>query len=436
METAEINVQIEEVGPCKKLLKIEVPKESIETEWEKRFAEACRIAELPGFRKGRAPKKLVEKRFGEQIKEDVKQAVVSDTYQKVIEKNNINPIGLPEFSDINFEPDKPLNFKVTLEVKPTFDIENYRGIRLIRKSAAVTDADVEKALNSIAEQKAQLSVVEDGKIEYKDHVICDCQIKIGKDVIWQDSDIEILASNPLLTGVDAPGLASALVGMSSGEGCEASVKLGDAFPVEEHRGKNATVVVTIKEIKRPKVPEIDDELAKQFDFDSVDELKIFLRERLERDKQNWVQQNLKSQLYERLFDMVNLDLPRDMIARQSERRLRQRQLELLYKGFPVDKVRKETEHLRNASEASVIRDVKQSFIIEQIADKEKLYVTETDIENRIVEMANAYRTTPAKLRRQLEKEDNISTLRFAMREEKVISLLMKDAVIEDEPPEK
>ncbi|HLG30537.1 MAG TPA: trigger factor [Candidatus Brocadiales bacterium] len=432
METAEINVQIEEVGPCKKLLKIEVPKENVETEWEKRFDEVCRVAELPGFRKGRAPKKLVEKRFGEQIKEDVKQSVVSDSYQKAIEKNDINPIGLPEFSDIDFDPGKPLNFKVTLEVKPTFSIENYRGIRLIRKSSTVTDKEIEKALTNIAVQKAQLIVVEDGKIGHTDHVICDCQVKIGKDVIWQDSDIEILASNPLVTGVDAPGLASDLVEMSSGKQCEVSVKLVDAFSVEEHRGKNATLVLTIKEIKRPKVPKIDDELAKQFDFDSLDELKKHLHERLEREKQAWVQQNLTSQLYEKLFDMANFDLPKDLIARQSERRLRRYQLDLLYKGTPVDKIRKETEYLKNASEESVIRDVKLSFILEQIADKEKLYTTEADIENRIVEMANAHRTTPAKLRRQLEKDGDISNLRYTMREEKVINLLMKDAVLEDE----
>ena len=435
METANINVQIEEVGPCKKLLKIEVPKENIEIEWGKRFAEVCRIAELPGFRKGRAPKKLVEKRFNEQLKEDVKQAVISDSYQKAIEKNNINPIGLPEFSDIDFDPGKPLNFKVTLEVKPTFNIENYKGIKLIRKSTTVTDEDIEKALNNIAIQKAQLTVVEGGKIGHTDCVICDCQVKIGKDVIWQDSDIEIIASNPIVTGVDAPGLGSTLNGMSSGEQCKVSVKLIDTFPVKEQHGKNATLVLTVKEIKRPTVPKIDDELAKQLDFDSLDELKKRLQERLERDKQAWVQQNLTSQLYNKLFDTASLDLPKDLIARQVERRLRQYQLELLYKGTPVDKIREETERLKNASEESVVRDIKLSLILEQIADKEKLYATETDVENRIIEMANAYRTTPARLRKQLEKDDDISNLRCAVREKKVIDLLMKSAAIEDELPE-
>lgn len=435
MEAAEINVQIEEVGPCKKLLKIEVPKENVETEWQKRFAEVCRIAELPGFRKGHAPKKLVERRLGEQIKEDVKQAVISDSYQKAIEKSEIVPVGVPEFSDIDFNPDKPLNFKVTLEVKPMFNIENYRGIRLVKKSDALTDEEIEKALNNIAMQKAQMVVVEGGKIGHTDQVICDCQVKIGKDVIWQDSDIEWMASNPLVTGVDAPGLASTLIGTTSGEQCKVDVKLLDAFPVEEHRGKGATLVLTIKEIKRPKVPNIDDGLAKQLDFDSLDELKKHLRVRLERNKQAWVQQNLTTQLYEKLFNMVSFDLPEDLIARQSERKLRQRQLELLYRGTPVDEVRKETEYLRSLSEEFVIRDVKLSFIFEQIADKERLYVTETDIENRIVEMANAYRTTPVRLRKQLEKEGDISTLRSTMREGKVLNFLMNNAIIEDESPE-
>jgi trigger factor len=435
LETTDINVEIEDVGPCKKLLKIEVPKEEVETEWEKRFADVCRIAELPGFRKGHVPKKLVEKRFGDQIKEDVKQAVVSDSYQKAIEKNEISPIGSPEFDDIDFDPGKPLNFKVTLEVKPVFNIENYQGLKLTRKSATVTDEEIKKTLDNIVMQKAQMNVVEDGKIGHADQVICDCQVEMGKDVIWQDSDIELMAANPLVTGVDAPGLSSSLIGMSTGEQCTSTVKLIDAFPVEEHRTKNATMVLTIKEIKRPHVPKIDDELAKQLDFDTLDELKKHLNERMARDKGSWVQQNLTAQLYDKLIEMANFDLPEDLIARQAERKLQQFQVELLSKGTPTNKIQSEMENLRNASEESVVRDIKLSFILLQIAEKEKFYATETDIENRIAEMANAYRTTRAKLIKQLEKEDNIPNLRYAIREEKVMDFLMKNAIIEDESSE-
>ncbi len=144
-----MNIEIEEVGPCKKLLKIEIPKEAIEGEWQKQLGEVSRMAKLPGFRKGKAPRKLLEKNYGDKIMDDVKRAVVSDSYQQAIENNKLSPVGDPDISDIDLELGKPLKFEVTLEVLPTFELGEYKGMQLKSKSVSVTDEDIDKALETI-----------------------------------------------------------------------------------------------------------------------------------------------------------------------------------------------------------------------------------------------------------------------------------------------
>ncbi|MCP4265243.1 MAG: trigger factor family protein, partial [Candidatus Brocadiaceae bacterium] len=160
-----MNVEIEEVGPCKKLLKIEIPKETIEGEWQKQLKEVSRMAKVPGFRKGKAPRKLLEKNYGDKIMDDVKRAIVSDSYQQAIEKNKLSPVGDPDISDIDLELGKPLKFEITLEVLPTFELGEYKGMQLKSKPVSVTDEDIDKALETISKQKAQLTVVKTGKVK-------------------------------------------------------------------------------------------------------------------------------------------------------------------------------------------------------------------------------------------------------------------------------
>ncbi len=154
-----MNIEIEEVGPCKKSLKIEIPKERIEDEWQKQLNEVSRMAKLPGFRKGKAPRKLLEKKFSDRIIEDVKRAVVSESYQQALEGNKLSPIGDPDVGDIDLELGKPLKFKITLEVLPTFELGDYKGMQLKKKSVSVTDEDIENALKAVSRQKTQLAVV-------------------------------------------------------------------------------------------------------------------------------------------------------------------------------------------------------------------------------------------------------------------------------------
>ena len=426
-----MNIEIEEIGPCKKLLKIEIPKETIEGEWQKQLREVARMAKVPGFRKGKAPRKLLEKNYGDKIMDDVKRAVVSDSYQQAIENNKLSPVGDPDVGNIDLELGKPLKFEITLEVLPTFELGEYKGMQLKSKPVSVTDEDIDKALETISKQKAQLTVVKTGKVKAEDFIICDCEVGINGEVVWSDQELEVMVSGSHVTDITVLDLKDNLVGTKSGDKISVDVELGDNFSLEQHRNKSAKMEISIKEIKRPKSLKIDDELAKQVGYDSLGELKEFMLQRLEMEKKRMAEGEMQEQISSKLIEMADFEMPEDMIKHHTNERLYKYQHDLVNKGTPQEEIEKHTEDMKSASEESVVRDFKMSLVLEHIAEKERIFVTEDDVNRRISEMAGMYGMDAAGMKKQLEKMNSMSNLRHQLREAKTLNLLMKEANTEE-----
>jgi len=426
-----MNIEIEEVGPCKKLLKFDIPKETIDDEWQKQLKEVSKMAKVPGFRKGKAPRKLLEKNYGDKIMDDVKRAVVSGSYQQAIEENKLSPIGDPDIGNFDLELGKPLKFEITLEVLPTFELGDYKGMKLQRKPVSVTDEDIDKALETISKQKAQLTIVKTGKVKVEDFIICDCEVGINDEVVWSDQELEVMVSGSHVADINVPDLKDRLVGAKSGDKVSVDVELGDSFSVEQHRNKSAKMEISIKEIKRPKSPKIDDELAKQVGYDTLGELKEFMSKRLEMEKKRMAEGEMQEQISSKLIEMADFEMPEDMIKHHTNERLHKYQLDLVNKGTPQEEIEKHTEDMKSASEEAVVRDFKMSLVLEHIAEKERIFVTEDDVNRRISEMAGMYGLDAAGMKKQLEKMNSMSNLRHQLRESKTLNLLMKEANIEE-----
>lgn len=431
-ENEGLSVTVEDVGPCKKRLAIEVPKEKIRDEFERRFQGLRTTASIPGFRRGKAPRSVIERQFGKQVEEEVKGALIWDTYQEAIGRHKLEPIGSPELGEVEFDPDRALKFDVTLEIKPTFELKEYKGLRLKKRSAAVTEEEVESALRNISLSRMQLVTEEDGEVEGGDQAICDYKVFVDGELVYQDEEVPVWVSRRLVADIPVPELLVALKGARCGETREAKTNLGSKFRLPDYRNKEATLEITVREIKRPRAPEIDDALAKQFGASSLEELKDNVRKRLEVDKKRWVEDDLRAQVYQKLVDMADFDLPEDLIAAQTDERLYRYKMELLQRGIPIEEIDKEAERLKSESHEAVVRDLKLSFVLEGIADRERIFVTEQEVERRIQEMAIVYQMAPTKMRRELEKRGSISALRHQIRESKVMDFLLKEAAIETE----
>ncbi len=434
-KTEGLSITVEDIGPCKKRLAIETPKEKIEGEFEKRFKQLRATANVPGFRKGKVPRGVIERQFGGQIEEEVKGSLIRDAYEEAVDQYKLEPIGSPEFGEIEFDPKKSLKFSITLEVRPTFEARDYKGMKLKRRSAAVTPEEVEAALKNISISKMQLVTEEKGDVQGGDQVICDYKVLVDGKVIHEDEEVALWPSGGMVADIPAPELLVALKGAKSGEKREAQVNLGTKFRLPEYRGKEATLEIAVREIKRPRAPEMNDELAKQFGAPSLDELRKNVHERLEIDKKRWVEEDLQTQVYQKLVDMADFELPADLVDAQTGERLYRYKMELLQKGMPMEEVEKEGEKLENTSHEIAIRDLKLSLVTDNIADKEKIYVTEQEVEKKIQEMAVVYQTTPPKMRHELEKHGSLATLRHQMKDSKVMDLIKKEAEIVDEQTE-
>jgi len=393
--------------------------------------EVARMAKVPGFRKGKAPRKLLEKNYGDKIMDDVKRAVVSGSYQQAIEENKLSPIGDPDIGNFDLELGKPLKFEITLEVLPTFELGDYKGMKLQRKPVSVTDEDIDKALETISKQKAQLTIVKTGKVKVEDFIICDCEVGINDEVVWSDQELEVMVSGSHVADINVPDLKDRLVGAKSGDKVSVDVELGDSFSVEQHRNKSAKMEISIKEIKRPKSPKIDDELAKQVGYDTLGELKEFMSKRLEMEKKRMAEGEMQEQISSKLIEMADFEMPEDMIKHHTNERLHKYQLDLVNKGTPQEEIEKHTEDMKSASEEAVVRDFKMSLVLEHIAEKERIFVTEDDVNRRISEMAGMYGLDAAGMKKQLEKMNSMSNLRHQLRESKTLNLLMKEANIEE-----
>ncbi|HHT9158079.1 MAG TPA: trigger factor, partial [Candidatus Tripitaka californicus] len=401
---------------------------------KKRLEELKGSLALPGFRKGKAPKGLIERQFSKQVQEDVRNSLLSNFYQQAIEQNKLEPIGEPEFDNIDFDTSKPLNFQVTFEVKPSFELEGYKGLQLKKKSGEVTPEELQSALSRVGLSRMQLVSVEGGEVLAQDQVLCDYRVEVEGKTVSHEEEAALWVSGQRVGTLPVPDLTKLLVGARAGETKEVKVNLGSKFQVAEYRNKEGTLRLSIKEIKRPTVPELNDALAKQMNFPSLEKLKEAVGRQLEVEKKRWVEQDLQNQVFAQLLEMAKFDLPKDWIQRQTVERLYRYQLELLQKGVPLEDIEKEGGKLKDASEGSVISDLKISLLLGYIADKERVYATENDLEIRINEMARSYGTTAAKIRRHLEKQGAPSALRHQIREDKVIKLLLKEANITVEEP--
>ncbi len=429
-----VNVIVEDVGPCKKHLKITVPQADVQAKLEESYARLQSEAVVAGFRKGHVPRKLLERRFGEEVLEEVKQSILTEVSQKAVEEKELKPIGDPSFDNVDFAPDKDCLFEVTLEVKPDFEVTDYNGLKLKKKAAAVTTEEVGAGLERLRMSRAHLELIsKDARVERDDCVICDWEITCDDEMVASEQDDELVVRGRRFGGVELEqDISESLGGAKCGEARQTKAKFLDTYPVEKWRGKEGVLIIKVKEMRRPVAPELNEEFAKAMDFDSLEEIKEHVRRSIVQAKEREVAMDLERQLFDKLLEKTPIELPEGVLKAQARNIMVRQQFRLRQRGVPSEEIEKHLEDLRDASEEAAARNLKVFFILDRIADREKIFVTENDVENRIAALANSYRMSVQRMRAQLQQEGSLSDLRAGMREDKVTDFLLKSADIDEE----
>lgn len=417
---------IEDVSSVKKKLHIQVAPDTIAQEMVKAVADAAKKAKIPGFRPGKAPKAVVERHYAAEIETEVMNKLITDSYLQALQEHNLNPVDVPSITNISpFDKAAPLNYTAVVEVRPNIELGVYDGIEVKEESVAVSDEELNQTIDRLRDMYAQLEVVEDRPLEKNDTAIIDFEgSRDGKTLEGAKA-----ADYMLSLGSDSliPGFEEQLVGMKRGETRTLNVTFPADYSNKELAGKDAQFVVSLKEIKKKVLPELNDEFAKDIGNNkSVDELKEGIKKDIEIRKKNELASSQREALLSKLVDAHTFDVPGGMVERELQSMARSQATRLARRGVDVNsfdyaKFREENKDLAE-------KRVKGILLLDVIAEKEKLDVTDDEVSSAIAVMARSAGKTVAEVKKYYESlEGGLDNMKSSLAREKTLSLLLSRA---------
>ena len=429
-----VHVNSESPAPCRRVLKIEVPTADVEREFGRVAAEFTKFARLPGFRPGRAPRAMVEKRFAGEIEAEVQKSLIPDAYREAVQNQSLRPVGMPDIKDVHFGRNQPLAFTAELEVAPDFPLPDYKSIAVTKAAVTVTDDDVTQALNAIADQRAELQDVTGRALTMDDFATLNFSAVIdGKPLAEIAPDAKMLSERQhqlikMSTESFVPGFCEQLVGATAGEKRQVMVDFPADYAVKELAGKKATYFVDVVGIKAKKLPPIDDAFAAGFGQDlTLEKLKEAVRGDIQRERERGAENDAKNQIVEYLLSRTNIDVPPGMLAAETRHVIQDLVRENTARGVPREAlVEKKDEIFQFASRNAADR-LKMSFILGKIGAQEKIEVTSAEIDRRIAQLAARYSLQTPKLRKQLEERGGLDEIHEELLIAKVLEFLVKSA---------
>ena len=458
-----IRVKVADAGVLRRTVHVTVPQEHLQSEFDKEYDGLVADAEVPGFRKGRAPRRLVEKRFGRDVDSQVRTRIVSNAYLAAIEKEDLKVLGDPlvwvrvkkeqdgdeagneqlvemhaALDHLTMTTDKDFDFRCEVEIKPEFKLPKLEGITIEKPKLEISDEDISVQIDRMRAQRGNWApVVADGRVEIDDLLVCDMKMSVGGKEIKTVDNMAVAARAQAIEGAVVSDLGKTLKGAKTGETRSVSAELPADYEVEDLRGKKADFELRVNEIKRLQLPPLDEAFLAAQGFDSEDEYRSWVRQRMEAQLEHEIRQGMRNQVSKALLDNTELDLPEGLSSRQTDRVASRRAMELQRQGVPISEIEKRADEMRTSAREEAVSQLKLHFILEEIAQKLEIEVSEEEINGQIAAMARAYNRRFDRVRDDLAKNDGITSLYLEIRDEKSIEkILDKAEIIETTQPEK
>jgi len=427
---------VEQTGPCARLLRFDVSHDRVQQEIDDSYKELRQTVFIKGFRKGHVPRHILERRFGEQVLDGVKQALVDEHFATAVDEHSLRLALQPDiqYDDITLTPGQPLHFEINVEIVPEFTIDNYKGIEVERPPVDVTQDQVDQHLEAFRMRHGQYDTIPEGQAEETDVPVCHAIALHDGNEIWRRDELGAHIADETIGGLPVPGLRDALLGAKPGDSKTLKCTLPDEFPEEEHRGKEVDLEITVDELRRFTVPDATDEWAQSVNFDSLEDLREELEDELRREHEQAADDAVQERIADRLLQLAHFDVPEGLVDRLTTGAKERQRLALLYRGLQPDRIDALLTEQDATRRESSIRHCKLYFIYEKVAEQEKIFVTEDETQQRIQAIALNYRRRPEEVLAELEEQDRLPSLRQQMREEKVRDYLVQHADIHEAPP--
>lgn len=421
---------LENVEKNKVKLTIEVASELFEDGMKKSYQKNVKYINVPGFRKGKAPRKMIEKMYGPAVfYEDAVNFIIPDAYDEAVKEADIHPVSQPEIDIVTIgEADKPFVFTAEVFTKPEVKLGTYKGVEIEKVENKVTDADVDAEVTSMREKNSRMVTVEDRAAENGDITTIDFEgfcdgvaFEGGKG-----TDYELT----LGSGTFIPGFEEQIVGKKIGEEFDVNVKFTEEYHSEELKGKDAVFKVTLKGIKVKELPTLDDEFAKDVsEFDTLDALKEDIKAKLTKEAENKTKAEIENRALEAAVEGAEIDLPECMVDNQVEKMLEDYAYRLKSQGIDMKMYLQYTQmtedQLKEQMKPSAKQQVLGSLVLEKIAELEKLEATDEDIEKEFDKIAETYKMEKDKIRELMGA--NIDAMKQDIVTNKALDVLAENA---------
>ncbi|MED4969490.1 trigger factor [Parageobacillus toebii] len=407
-----MSVKWEKLEGNEGVLTVEVDAEKVNEGLDAAFKKVVKNIAIPGFRKGKVPRVIFEKRFGvEALYQDALDILLPEAYAKAVEEAGIEPVDVPKIDIEQMEKGKSLIFTAKVTVKPEVKLGQYKGLEVEKMDDTVTDEDVENELKRLQENYAELVVKEDGKVENGDTAVIDFEGFVdGKPFEGGKAENYSLEIG---SGTFIPGFEDQLIGMQAGEEKEIEVTFPEEYHAKELAGKPATFKVKVHEIKEKRLPALDDEFAKDVDdeVETLEQLKDKIRKRLEEMKKNEAEAALRDAVVEKAAENAEIDIPEVMVKNETDRMLREFDQRLQMQGLNLELYYQfsgqDEAALREQMKEDAEKRVRVALTIEAIAKAENIEVTEEEINEELEKMAKAYNLEVEKLKELLGNLDGV-----------------------------
>ena len=439
-ESGKLNqtVEINDIGPCKKHVKVTVNREVIDGRFKEKFDELLKdgSAQVPGFRPGKAPRKFIERRFKVVVKEDVRREVLMASLQQLAEDNTLSPLAPPDLKpDQLVLPDEgPFIYEFDVEVRPEFDLPEYKGIKLRKPVRHFTDADIAAEQRRLLEEHGTLVPKggADATIEMNDIVVVDLSTFDGAREVSRATEVRIRVEKKLaLTDGVAENFGKRMVGAKAGETREIGITLAESVADQALRGKTVMGKFLIKEVKTIRPPDLTPDLFEKYGVKNAGQLQELIATTLERNLEYTQRQYARQQVLQLVTATVKWDLPRDLIVRQATRILERRVVEMRSAGMTETQIESRMKVLRQNTLQNTTIALMEHFVLQKIAEVEKIEIEDEDIDAEIARIASQANESFRKVKAQMERNNQVEALATDLMERKALDVVLNNAVYEE-----
>jgi len=433
-----MKVVVETQPHCVATLRIELPPEQVSKEWDAIAQSFAAQARIPGYRPGKAPRRVIEAKFRKDIQDELTKKLVSKSYREAIAEKQLRVVSLTNLEDVEFGEDRSMRFRATVVTAPEFELPDYKGIPLQLPDTKVTEAEIDAAVERLREQSADFVDVPARGLEMDDFAVIDFEGTVDGKLI---AEIVPTASKNLQGGKKfwlrlapdnfLPGFVNQVLGQKVEETRTVKVEFPADLPVAELAGKTAEYQVTLLEIKQRVLPPLDDAFAtKWMPEKTLSDLRHALEHQIEHEKGHELERAREGQVLKFLSERVDFELPPTLLKHETRNALAELVERNRERGVPDEMLKEKEEELIRVAGGLAAQRLKTNFILHRIAEQEKIQVTRADVDERIRHQAMHHNVTPEKLRQEIEQNDGMNGLVEQVLLAKTIDFLGSNATID------